>query len=296
MKSSELMVDESMATELLTKNRFYDRTAEGRTNRPVSKIRVAQYAGAMLRGEWKLTHQGLALDTNGSLVDGQHRLMALQQAATTDPDIKIPFMLYEDVEPEIFEVIDTGNVRSGKDILALQGEKDTLHLHAALRHLFLFQNVEHFQWARTRVTNHQIREMLENNPNLREDVSLAKSFQTIGWITTSASVCLYACRQADPSRMEEFVDGIRTGASLEQGDPRLALRNYLVRGKTMNSMARRYDATKIQMAIGIKTWNDFMNGQRREIVRWAYSEDFPKPKPPTEPISLENRITYAVED
>jgi len=34
------------------------------------------FAEAMRRGEWMVTHQGIAFDTQGVLVDGQHRLAA----------------------------------------------------------------------------------------------------------------------------------------------------------------------------------------------------------------------------
>src|SRR5256885_4562153 len=49
-------------------------------NRPLSAKTVRDFAAAMRRGEWQVTHQGIAFDTTRALVDGQHRLAAIVQA------------------------------------------------------------------------------------------------------------------------------------------------------------------------------------------------------------------------
>jgi hypothetical protein len=48
--------------------------ARNKKNRRVYQGRVALYASQMASGEWHLTHQGIAFDELGNLVDGQHRL------------------------------------------------------------------------------------------------------------------------------------------------------------------------------------------------------------------------------
>lgn len=42
--------------------------------------RVTRLAYSIKRGEWVTTHQGIAFDTMGQLVDGQHRLLAIVEA------------------------------------------------------------------------------------------------------------------------------------------------------------------------------------------------------------------------
>jgi hypothetical protein len=50
------------------------RPAKQRTVRPGL---VAKYASDMAQGVWRLSHQGIAFDTDGMLIDGQHRLVAI---------------------------------------------------------------------------------------------------------------------------------------------------------------------------------------------------------------------------
>jgi hypothetical protein len=63
------------------------------TNRPVSRTVVRSFAEAMKRGEWIVTHQGIAFDVSGVLIDGQHRL-----AAVLDADVPVAMTVFTDVD------------------------------------------------------------------------------------------------------------------------------------------------------------------------------------------------------
>lgn len=62
------MVTPQMANEILLRN-----TA----NRPMNWGRVNAYAQAMERNAWEVNGQGIVIDSNGTLKDGQHRLAAI---------------------------------------------------------------------------------------------------------------------------------------------------------------------------------------------------------------------------
>ena len=63
MLSRVQKISPAKATEMLEANS---------ANRPLSRSVVRAYADAMQRDELLVTHQGIAIDTNGVLVDGQH--------------------------------------------------------------------------------------------------------------------------------------------------------------------------------------------------------------------------------
>lgn len=48
-------------------------------NRPIRPTHVRDLLQAMLGGQWNKTHQGIAFDEDGVLLDGYHRMMALAQ-------------------------------------------------------------------------------------------------------------------------------------------------------------------------------------------------------------------------
>ena len=95
------------------------------TNRPLSRTLVRAFAEAMSRGDWMVTHQGIAFDVNGVLVDGQHRLAAIIEA-----DLPIEMTVFTEVDEGTFDVLDTGKRRNAADVLAIEGEKSSTMLAA----------------------------------------------------------------------------------------------------------------------------------------------------------------------
>ena len=69
-----------VAIEVITPRQAEAYLAANVGNRPVLRAVVARYAREMAAGNWLLTHQGIAFDSQGKLVDGQHRLMAIIEA------------------------------------------------------------------------------------------------------------------------------------------------------------------------------------------------------------------------
>jgi hypothetical protein len=70
---------------------------------------------AILRGEWKITHQGVAFTKDGTLIDGQHRLMAIDASNTP-----CEMLCVTGLEPDCFMVIDSGVKRSISDLTGLE--------------------------------------------------------------------------------------------------------------------------------------------------------------------------------
>lgn len=79
-------------------------------NRRLRQWYVSMLAGAMKRGEWRVTSQGIGFDRNGQLVDAHHRLNACIVA-------NIPFksVVVFGLERAAYAVIDTGINRTYGD-------------------------------------------------------------------------------------------------------------------------------------------------------------------------------------
>jgi len=83
-------------------------------NRKLRKSWVNTLTRAIQRGEWKTTHQGLAISHGGRLLDGQHRLNAIINAG-----IPVKMAVTYGVDEAVFDSIDTGARRKVSDILGL---------------------------------------------------------------------------------------------------------------------------------------------------------------------------------
>jgi hypothetical protein len=103
---------------------------DGNTNnRPLRKCVVAAYAADMKAGNWKLTHQGIGLASDGTLLDGQHRL-----AAIVESGIAVKMMVIQGIEKETVIAMDDHAKRSaGDSISILRNEKITADDVAIIR-------------------------------------------------------------------------------------------------------------------------------------------------------------------
>jgi hypothetical protein len=75
--SSEVMtITPEIATDMLMDNK---------SNRAIRRLVVKAYAKDMANGEWRITHQGIAINEKGNVVDGQHRLLAVIESGCSVP-------------------------------------------------------------------------------------------------------------------------------------------------------------------------------------------------------------------
>ena len=116
METKVMMVTPEMAKEWLTYNM--------KGNRPVMKNTVHSYARQMRAGQWNLTHQGIAFDELGELIDGQHRLSAVIEA-----NIPVKMNVTFNVRRSPGEVftIDMGRKRTYANVTLMSGIEDPVY-------------------------------------------------------------------------------------------------------------------------------------------------------------------------
>lgn len=101
--------------ELITPEIAKEYLKRNTKNRKIKKGAVTRYANDMRAGKWQLTPQGISFHENGSLGDGQHRLLAVIESDTPTL-MNVTYDVPNDVT-----LFDRGVVRSTPDILTLNG-------------------------------------------------------------------------------------------------------------------------------------------------------------------------------
>lgn len=127
-------------------------------NRPISTPHVRSIARDMTNGKWRLTHQGIALDRDGRLVDGQHRLSAIIESQTTQK-----MVVTYNVDPESFHSVDVGlQPRSIAQIVGLvRGTKYASTVTAASKIVWHILEDNQDQPIRTKWTESEIVALLD---------------------------------------------------------------------------------------------------------------------------------------
>lgn len=107
MKTELVVVTPAMARDWLKLNT---------ENRPLRPGVVNALKGAHKRGEWMVTHQGIAFSAGGKLLDGQHRLTFISQLPEGS---EVPVNVTRGLDPQAFMAIDQGARRTVSDVLGV---------------------------------------------------------------------------------------------------------------------------------------------------------------------------------
>jgi hypothetical protein len=236
-------------------------------NRNPKKLAIESFRREMAAHRWRLTNQGIGFDTDDRLADGQNRLLACIAADT-------PFttLVVTGLDPDARDVIDTGVKRTFADVLRMHGIVNTLQLSGGVSVRFRYEGLvrekrpyHQASSPHLRGTHDELLEFLAAHPSLQQRISEAgRVTSTFHSLPSSAAIAFESMAvEANPQALEEFRDALVTGANLQVGDPRLALRNYLIRANPVN----RGGPTSIHfLGLMVKIWNDWRNGLVRDLV------------------------------
>jgi len=107
------------ARDLLSRN--FDK------NRRKRQSAIESLAAAIQSGQWRLTHQGIAIGTDGQLYDGQHRLEAIVAAGRS-----VQMNVTTGVDPEAYQVMDTNIPRILSDRLHIYSDAEMNRVGVAI--------------------------------------------------------------------------------------------------------------------------------------------------------------------
>jgi hypothetical protein len=100
--------------ETITVDRAKELLSKNVDNRRVDESRVTRLAQTIINGDFVITNQGIGVDKNGIVSDGQHRLKAIIKA-----NLPVDMLIITGLEPKCRYVIDTGKGRSHADALQI---------------------------------------------------------------------------------------------------------------------------------------------------------------------------------
>ena len=239
-------------------------------NRPLKQAHVERLAREMKAGRWRLTHQGIAFDVTGCLIDGQHRLWAVVESGVT-----VPMRVFYNEPAGNLYAVDNGERRTNLDILNLTGEvgevtaKDLATLRAMLASLSArgstFSASE--ESAQYRRHQHAVSFAVKHLGNSgRKGLATAQIRAVIARATYTA----------DEQRLVHFCDVLRSGVPADEQDHViLALRDFLTRNQSAGNgeSAQRVRYAKTEWAL-----DAYLNGKTSKRLCGSDIELFPLPE------------------
>ncbi|MEV8048689.1 hypothetical protein GTY40_04870 [Streptomyces sp. SID8359] len=231
--------------------------------RPLNQRHVNRLAEDMGAGRWGMhSAETVSLCAHGCFINGKHRANAAVLA-----QMPLVCWLAENVPHEEFVHMDGHRQRSYADLVTMAGvEKNATGIASAIRLLGFYDHRRDIPWSMWRGKSYVPRTTFVEWAGQYRDCSgyssLANRLRQGGHLTWSAGIAssylLY--RQVEQhDAVDAFFNALITGAISKERDPRLLLRNALVRTK---GSGRGNE----QLAMVLTAWNMWASGRGKSVV------------------------------
>lgn len=259
-------------------------------NRPWSRATVRKYAQQMLDGGWMATHQGMSFDSEGFLIDGQQRLLAVEATGVTiQAQVSIGF------PRQTFNVVDMPNVRTAAHTISV-ARPDSKHVNLMASTVRLLHLYDENRYRVSTPENSALSnaELLNKATEYGLDAleeSAARAGHTGKVLLPTVAAGFYYLlvhrNQVAPGLVVDgFLTPVATGVPIISAkDPRLILRNKAIREKARTDRGRQES-----LAMTIQSWNRFV--EQRPMTNLHTPKEAPVIRQPSREFVKDYRARY----
>lgn len=246
--------------------------------RTQKRPRIAQYATEMSNDNWILNCQGISFDTDGFLMDGQHRLQAcIKSGCSFETVIGFGFPV------KGFMKVDSGGVRTASDVFHMRGVKNSSQVVAALRWIHSI-NIGLRRGSTTSgassapfnlPTTEDIWGWHLDNRDVETSLHKIKIIRNAHLMSNSAAYAYYVLfARLDSEAADIFMTKVFAGVGLNSmRDPAYVVRTRLVenQSKTTGRLTQLEACCFL-----VKAWNATRQNVEIKVLRYGREEVFPK--------------------
>lgn len=237
-------------------------------NRKISDKRVANYVTLINEGEFKFNHQGIAIDENGVLLDGQHRLTAIVKSGKS-----VNMLVTRGLPPEVMDTIDRSDKRTYAQTLQLDGHKNATLISSIKRFAVAYKskNGNITSNDTIKVLDYQLKAEPNDGYDYAAELAckMGSRFPLVPRSDYAAFIYLalnhVGCNE---EKVFDFLEKISKGTNLESDDPCFAFRQFYTQGKNIKVSRLEY-----RIVILIQAWNYYITGARSARLKYVYNSD-----------------------
>ncbi len=237
------------------------------TNRPLGNKHVDYLAGVLKRGEWIYNGEPIAFSAT-RILNGQHRLYACSESG-----IAFESMVITGLHDDAFDTFDGHKKRSIGDLFGVEHEKNLNQLVATLTLLWRLEENRLATSINLKPSKPQLDAVLSRHPDVRDSAAFVHSAKA-PFRNSIAALIHYVAHREDPVKAAEFFHQLMTGYC-----PALDLPAKILGDRMRADLVAK---TKLgpmdKLALYIKAWTAFRDGQKIKALRWSNTngEKFPK--------------------
>jgi hypothetical protein len=269
-----------LSLEEITPARAESFLKKNKNNRPVKVSNILKLKNDLQQGNFKLTHQGIALDWEGNLLDGQHRLMAIVESGVTAS----MYVTYN-CDPDIFKVIDSGSTRNTNDVLKLLGVTNYSTVASGIRLILWAWDRYAAQSSITprkiyktyTTTNAETAEFYTEHAGVLDSLThqaraLRKQNACLMQSSILAFLFLVMEKQKSVIKAHDFIQRVAVGANLQNGSVELALSKFI---NIRHLDLQGYKKGEFMLMAYIKAFNRYLAGDSLLLFRMGSTDTMP---------------------
>ena len=259
--------------ETITPEKADEWLARNTDNRHMRKNVVSRYARDMKSGEWAENGSAISFATDGTLLNGQHRLAAVVQSNRS-----IMALVVRGLPNKAQDTMDDLAKRTLADTFNFHGVNNATSAASIVRRVLLWQNGVRTNSGAFQPTKAESLAAVRNDPSLAVAINAASQMSKRNLVSPSiVGLTWWLFWNIDEEDCGNFWAGLHTGANLATNSPIYLVREQII---TMKSRVERVPETAF-LAYIIQAWNQYRAGQTRaSSYRYSLkaSARFPEPK------------------
>jgi hypothetical protein len=243
-------------------------------NRPRKMASIRTVTRALQTERWLLTHEAVALSSDRFLLDGQNRLVSIVETG-----IPAPVFVFVGMDPRTKYVVGQQSVRTAADAFSMAGIPDPNNAAACVRTVTMFDK-PFIAWHSFRMSNDEVIDAYRADPegfaravrDAANTIGQSRKIKRIRCSVSTMAAAIYLIRKGNTRRLvDEFLEGLRTGANLREGDPRSSLVDWFSWVAIGKHPTARYEP----FAMLVLAWNGWVQGDQVRNLKWRNRHEFP---------------------
>ncbi|MCC6392617.1 MAG: hypothetical protein IT167_18600 [Bryobacterales bacterium] len=238
-------------------------------NRPLTDSLVIRYGVDMLEGRWQYNGDAIRFDTDGRLIDGQHRLHACIEAKLSfDTDVLFG------LAPETIRTIDIGKSRTAGNIAHVEGAHNASCACAVAGLIVLHRRhgIQYMTDPRCQPTKPQVVEAAQSLPALDAAVAQAKLLGKKIAPPRLVGFCYYEFAAQNRDLAQRFYLELAHGLKLSPDNPVYHLRERLLADRQAKAKLPQLEI----VALFFKAWMYYR--ENRPLRKLFWKSDGPAPE------------------
>lgn len=236
-------------------------------NRRLRERLVMRYATDMVNGDWVLSHQGIAFDTDLALIDGQHRLSAIALSGET-----VRMLVFRGMTARSRMAVDAGMKRMTHDQLNMGGAACG---HVGPQHISVTRAmIRGMASSANKWTDAQIGRFIEQHRDaITFGMDTLPKTKKVGTSEVRALIAR-AYYHGDHAKIDRFCEALHTGM-MDGPDQAIAIR---LRNTLMTLEHAGGTSMSVRYAKASRALRAYLDGEDITRIFAAKHDEFPLPE------------------